>query len=55
MAEVKKIQEEGKKLAEKYKKDAAIMSAAQKQELEAKIKTLKNIREESQRALFRRV
>ena len=38
MAEVKKIQEEGKKLAEKYKKDAAIMSAAQKQELEAKIK-----------------
>ncbi len=38
MEEVKKIQASGKKLAEKYQKDAAIMSAAQKQELEAKMK-----------------
>ncbi|NRB40548.1 MAG: OmpH family outer membrane protein [Pseudomonadales bacterium] len=38
MKEVKKIQAEGKKLAEKYKKEAAIMSVSQIQELEAKIK-----------------
>lgn len=36
--QVKKIQNEGKKLAEKYQKDGAIMSAAEKSELEAKIK-----------------
>ena len=38
MDEIKEIQSEGQKLAEKYKKEAAIMSPAQKQELEAKIK-----------------
>lgn len=38
MDEVKKIQASGKALAEKYQKDAAIMSAAQKQEIEAKMK-----------------
>ena len=36
--EVKKIQEAGRKLADKYQKNAAIMSAAEKQDLEAKIK-----------------
>lgn len=39
MAQIQKIQEEGQKLTEKYKKDASMMSPKDVQELEAKIKS----------------
>lgn len=38
VAEIKKIQEEGVKLAQKYQKEAPTMSASQKQMLESQIK-----------------
>lgn len=39
MAQIQKIQEEGQKLTEKYKKDASMMSPTEVQELETKIKS----------------
>ena len=39
MAQIQKIQEEGQKLTEKYKKDASMMSPEDVQDLETKIKS----------------